>query len=373
MPQRREPPARRYNREAMEFGILGLGLAGKTTLFSLLTGHHVAVAPGKRESHVGVAHVPDGRLDRLATLFAPRKPVTATVRFVDVPALARGSGSSLNLPELRTVDGLAAVVRGFTSPTVPHPEGSVAPARDLELLETELLLADLTVAGNRLHRLDAELKKHQPPDLVAERGVLERCRTQLDAGRPLRAADLSADDRQHLKGFGLLTLKPMLAVLNADESAAADLGEALTGSGLTAWQGRPGLAACAVCATLEEEIALLEPADQTAFLAELGLPDRAVDRLLRAAYELLGLITFFTVGDDEVRAWSVPAGTHAVHAAGAVHSDFERGFIRAEVVPLQELVAAGSFAACRTHGTLRLEGRDYTVRDGDVITFRFNV
>ena len=357
----------------MQFGILGLELSGKTTLFSLLSGHHVTAAPGKRESHVGVAHVPDERLGRLATLFAPRKAVSATVRFIDVPALTRGGSSSLNLPELRTVDGLAAVVRGFTSPTVPHPEGNVAPARDLELLETELLLADLTVVGNRLQRLEAELKKHQPAELVAERSVLERCRTPLETGRPLRGAGLSADDRQHLKGFGLLTLKPMLAVLNADEGAAADLGEALTGSGLTAWQGRPGLAACAVCATLEEEIARLEPADQAAFLAELGLPDRAVDRLLRAAYELLGLITFFTVGDDEVRAWSVPGGTHAVGAAGAVHTDFERGFIRAEVVPWQELLAAGSFAACRTHGTLRLEGRDYVVRDGDVITFRFNV
>jgi hypothetical protein len=357
----------------MEFGILGLELSGKTTLFSLLTGHHLAVAPGKRESHVGIAHVPDDRLDRLATLFAPRKAVSATVRFVDVPALSRGAGSSLNLPELRTVDGLAAVVRAFTSPTVPHPEGSVAPARDLELLETELLLADLTVVGNRLHRLDAELKKHQPAELLAERAVLERCRPALEAGRPLRDAGLSAEDRHHLRGFGLLTLKPMLAVLNADEGAAADLGEALSGSGLTAWQGRPGLAACAVCATLEEEIARLAPDDQAAFLADLGLPDRAVDRLLRAAYELLGLITFFTVGDDEVRAWSVPAGTHAVHAAGTVHSDMERGFIRAEVVPWQELIEAGSFAACRSHGTLRLEGRDYVVRDGDVITFRFNV
>jgi GTP-binding protein YchF len=357
----------------MEFGILGLELSGKTTLFSLLTGHHLAVAPGKRESHVGVAHVPDQRLERLAAVFAPRKAVTATVRFVDVPALARGAGGSLNLPELRTADGLAAVVRGFSSPTVPHPEGSVAPARDLELLETELLLADLTVVGNRLHRLDAELKKHQPAELLAERTVLERCRGPLEAGRPLRGAGLSPEDRQHLKGFGLLTLKPMLAVLNADEAAAADLAEALTGSGLTAWQERPGLAACAVCATLEEEIARLEPADQAAFLAELGLPDRALDRLLRAAYELLGLVAFFTVGDEEVRAWSVPAGTHAVGAAGAVHSDFERGFIRAEVVPWQELTEAGSFAACRTHGTLRLEGRDYVVRDGDVITFRFNV
>jgi ribosome-binding ATPase len=357
----------------MEFGILGLELSGKTTLFSLLTGHHVAAGHGKREPHPGVAHVPDARLERLAGVFAPRKAVSATVRFVDVPGIAKGGSASLNLPELRTMDGLAAVVRGFASATVPHPEGNIAPARDAELLETELLLADLAVVDNRLHRLESELKKHRTSDLEAERIALERCRLALDAGTALRQAGLSAEERAHLRGFGFLSLKPLLVVLNVGEESASDLAGALVGAGLDRWQGRPGVATSAVCATLEQEISLLAPADQAAFLADLGLPDRALDRLLRAAYALLGLISFFTVGDEEVRAWSVPEGTHAAKAAGTVHTDMERGFIRAEVTPWAELVDAGSFAACRAHGTLHLEGKDYVVQDGDVITFRFNV
>jgi GTP-binding protein YchF len=357
----------------MEFGILGLELSGKTTLFSLLTAHHVAATHGKREPHLGVAHVPDARLERLAGVFAPRKPIAATVRFVDVPGIAKGGSASLNLPELRTMDALAVVVRGFASATVPHPEGSIAPARDVDLLETEVLLADLAVAENRLHRLESELKKHRTPELEAERSALERCRFALDAGTALRQAGLSAEDRLHIKGFGFLSLKPLLVVLNVGEESASDLAGALVGAGLDRWQGTTGVATSAVCATLEQEISLLAPADQGPFLADLGLPDRALDRLLRAAYALLGLISFFTVGDEEVRAWSVPDGTHAVNAAGVVHTDMERGFIRAEVTPWQELVEAGSFATCRAHGTLRLEGRDYVVRDGDVITFRFNV
>jgi GTP-binding protein YchF len=357
----------------MEFGILGLELSGKTTLFSLLTGHHVVPVHGKRETHVGIAQVPDARLERLAALFAPRKAVPATVRFVDAPGIVKGGSSSLNLPELRTMDGLATVVRGFASASVPHPEGTVGPARDVDLLETELLLADLTTVEHRLQRLEAELKKHRPPELEAEHAVLERCRQPLEAGTPLRQAELSTEDRQHLKGFGLLTLKPLLIVLNVGEESASDLAGALVGAGLDRWQARSAVATSAVCAPLEEEIARLEPADQAAFLADLGLPDRAMDRLLRAAYHLLGLITFLTVGDKEVRAWSVPVGTHAAQAAGTVHSDMERGFIRAEVVPWEQLAEAGTLAACRTRGSLRLEGKDYVVQDGDVITFRFNV
>jgi len=355
----------------MEFGIVGLELSGKTTLFSLLTGH--TPAAGKRETHVGIAAVPDPRLDRLSELFEPRKHTPATVRFVDVPGIARGTGQSLNLPELRTMDGLAVVVRGFASDAVPHPEETIDPARDLELLETELLLADLTVVGNRLERLARDLGKRKTPELEAERDALERCRVALEEGRPLRGAGLSEAEALRLKGFTFLTLKPMLVILNAGEAEAGHLEEALGRSGLAARAEQPGVAVSAVCATLEEEISRLDPSDQAGFLAELGLPDRALDRLLRAAYRLLGLISFMTVGEDECRAWSVAAGTVAVRAAGEIHSDIERGFIRAEVVPWDELLSSGSIAACRTKGTLRLEGRDYVVRDGDVVNFRFNI
>ena len=357
----------------MEFGILGLELSGKSTLFSLLTGHPVGGPHGKPGAHVGVAQVPDPRLDRLSALFRPRKHTPATVRFVDVPGIVKGGAASLNLPELRTMDGLAVVVRGFVSDAVPHPEGSLDPARDLELVETELLLNDLSVAGNRLERLARELGKRKAPDLEAEREALERCRAALEAGTPLRRLGLAAGELRALKGFSFLSLKPMLVILNVGEAEAGDLPGVLDRAGLGRWRGEHAVAASAVCATLEQEISLLAPADQAPFLADLGLPDRALDRLLRAAYALLGLVSFFTVGEDECRAWSVPTGTPALKAAGVIHSDFERGFIRAEVVPWEELLEAGSLAACRTRGTLRLEGKDYVVRDGDVVTFRFNV
>ena len=357
----------------MEFGILGLAQSGKTTLFSLLTGHDVAAAHGKAGAHIGIAQVPDPRLDRITALFKPRKHTPATVRFVDVPGIVRGGAASLNVPELRTMDGLAVVVRGFASELVPHPEGSVDPARDLELIETELLLADLAVASNRLERLSREIGKRKAPELEAERDTLDRCRAALEQGTPLRRLGLSAEERRQLKGFTFLSLKPLLVVLNAGEEAAADLAGAVVRAGLGRWHGEPQMAVSAVSATIEQEISRLAPPDQAAFLAELGLPDRALDRLLRAAYELLGLISFLTAGEDECRAWSIPAGMPAMRAAGVIHTDFERGFIRAEVVPWEELVTAGSFAACRVRGSLRLEGKEYVVQDGDVITFRFNV
>lgn len=356
----------------MEFGILGLELSGKTTIFSLLTGHAPAAGRSK-QTLVGIAQVPDSRLDRLSALFSPRKHTPATVRFVDVPGIVKGGAASLNLPELRTMDGLAIVVRGFASDSVPHPEGSVDPARDLELLETELLLADLSVATNRLERLGRDLAKRRTPELEAEHAVLQRCRSQLEAGSPLRTLALAPEELRQLKGFTFFTLKPMLVILNCSEADASDLEGAVRRAGLDRWRSQPRVAVSAVAATIEEEIARLAPADQAAFLADLGLPDRALDRLLREAYALLGLISFFTVGEDECRAWSVVRGTPAAKAAGEIHTDIERGFIRAEVVPWDQLLEAGSLAACRQRATLRLEGRDYLVQDGDVIHFRFNV
>jgi GTP-binding protein YchF len=357
----------------MEFGILGLEMAGKSTLFALLTGQGAPAAHGKREAHRGVAQVPDVRLARLSAMFSPRKTTPATVQFVDVPSVTKGGSASLNLPELRTMDGLAVVVRTFASDAVPHPEGEVNPARDLELLETELLLADLAVADSRLERLGRELGKRKAADLEAERAALEKCRPALQEGTPLRQVPLSVDEARLLKGFTFLTRKPLLVVVNAGEDDVADLDGAARRAGLAAWDDRPGVLVGPLCATLEEEIARLAPADQAEFLRDLGLPNRALDRVLHAGYALLGLISFLTVGEDECRAWSIPAGTPAVRAAGAIHSDLEKGFIRAEVVPWQELLDAGSLAACRQRGTLRLEGKEYVVQDGDVITIRFNV
>ena len=354
----------------MEFGILGLELSGKTTLFSLLTGHTTAAAPHKREAHMGVAHVPDARLDKLTAMFKPKKHTPATVKFVDVPGVTKGGGQSLNLPELRQMDGLAVVVRGFASDGVPHPEGTVDPARDLELLETEMLLSDLSVVTNRLERVAKDIAKKKTPELELEKVLLDRFRAALDRGEALRGFETTPDEEKLVRGFGLLTRKPMLVILNAGESDAADLAGTVARAKLDRWKGQPHVAFSAVSATIEQEIAAMSPEDQTEFLKGLGLPDRALDRLLRAAYDLLGLMSFLTVGEDECRAWSIPKGTHAVKAAAAIHTDFEKHFIRAEVVPFQTLVETGSLAACRTHGTLRLEGRDYVVKDGDVINFR---
>ncbi|HQR45869.1 MAG TPA: redox-regulated ATPase YchF [Thermoanaerobaculia bacterium] len=354
----------------MEFGIFGLELSGKTTLFSLLTGHDAAAATHKREAHVGIAHVPDPRLDRLTAMFKPKKHTPATVRFVDVPGVVKGGAQSLNLPELRQMDGLAVVVRGFTSDAVPHPEGSIDPARDLELLETEMLLSDLSVVTNRLDRVAKDIMKKKSPELEAERELLTRYKATLEKGDALRAFDPTPDELKLIRGFGLLTLKPMLVILNADEKDAGDLAGALARATFDKWKGQPRVGFSAVSATIEQEIAAMSPEDQAEFLKGLGLPDRALDRLLRAAYELLGLVSFLTAGEDECRAWSIPRGTHAVKAAGVIHTDFERTFIRAEVVPFEKLMEAGSLAACRTHGSFRLEGKDYVVQDGDVINFR---
>jgi GTP-binding protein YchF len=303
-------------------------------------------------------------------MYHPKKHTPAVVRFVDVPGITKGGGQSMNLPELKMMDGLAVVVRSFGSDVIPHPEGDVNPARDLDLMETEFLLSDLSIAMNRIEKIGKEMQKKKSPELVAERDAVERCRAALDAGTPLRQIGLTPEERKILRGFTFLTLKPLLVILNVGEDEAGDLAGALAKAGFEKWNGAEGVAFSAVCATLEQEISRMSPDEQIEFLKGMGLPDRALDRLLRAAYALLGLISFLTAGEDECRAWSIPSGTPAVRAAGAIHTDIEKGFIRAEVVSFETLIEAGSLAVCKTHGTLRLEGKEYVVQDGDVINFR---
>jgi hypothetical protein len=359
----------------MEVGILGLAESGKTTLFSLLTGSGSALAgaPRRDQAAVGMGRVPDPRLDRLSEMYQPRKITPAIVRYVDVPAVGgdRPGETSLNIPELRTMDALLVVVRAFASDAVPHPLGSVDPARDLARIEEELQLQDLMVVERRIERLEKDLARRRDPELAAELELLQRCKGILEEGRPLRSAALERADRLRLRGFTFLSIKPILAVVNVGEDAIRL--DPFADERWKGWLQGPATACTSVCATLEREISELEPADAAAFMAELGIADRALDRVAREAYRLLGLISFFTVGEDECRAWSVPADTPAVDAAGAIHSDISRGFIRAEVVPHTELLAAGSLAACRQAGTLRLEGKAYPVRDGDVVHYRFNV
>lgn len=352
-------------------GLIGLPAAGKTTLFQLMTSAREAPRThGKAEAHVGMSRVPDERLDRLTALFQPKRRVPATVEFADMAAARSEAKSLLDVAAYRNADALLHVVRAFQDPAVPHPHGSNQPLRDVKLIEDELVLADLGVVERRLERLEKDLKKTPSPELRLEQALLERAKAVLETGQPLRTLELTGDDRKRLRGFQFLSAKPLLVVLNVDERDLGTLDRAADAAGLTGWLATARAQAVAVCAKIELEIAQLDPADAQAFLTDLGLSAAGLDRVIRAAYDLLGYISFFTVGDDECRAWSIPQATPAQEAAGAIHSDIQRGFIRAEVVRWDRLLERGSLAACREHGELRLEGKDYLVADGDVITFR---
>ncbi len=355
--------------------LIGFPSSGKSTLFQLMTS--VKEAPrGKGDVSIGISKVPDPRLDVLTAMYNPQKRVPATVEFTDLIAPARtGAQALVDVAGYKNADALVHVVRAFASPAVPHPSGSVDPARDARAMDDELLLADLGVAERRLERLEKDIKKTQTPELKLERDLVQRCRAALEEGRPLRALELTGDDRKRLRGFQFLSAKPLLLVINLEEGDVASIGasvdRAAAHTGLTTFLARAATRAVALCATIELEIAQLEAGEAAAFLADLGLADSGLDRVIRATYDLLGYMSFFTVGEDECRAWSIARGTHAQAAAGEIHTDIQRGFIRAEVVPYDALVARGSMTACREHGEVRLEGKEYVIQDGDIINFRF--
>jgi GTP-binding protein YchF len=357
-------------------GLIGFASSGKTALFQLLTSAREAPRSGKSgksEANVGVSRVPDERLDKLTALFNPRKHVPATVEFADIAGAGgarAGAQALLDVAPFRNADALLHVVRMFRDPSVAHPAGSVDPARDVRAMEDEVILADLGVVERRLERLERDLKKGNTPELRKEQEILNRCRIALEEGRPLRALDLTGDDAKRLRGFQFLSAKPLLIVLNLDEADLPRADEAVRLAGLEAFLSGAATRAVPICAKIELEIAQLEPADAAAFLADLGLHESGLDRVIRASYDLLGYISFFTVGEDENRAWSIPRDTPAQVAAGEIHTDIARGFIRAEVVRYEHLLARGTLAACRDHAELRLEGKEYIVQDGDVINFR---
>lgn len=355
----------------MKTAIIGLPMVGKTSLFTILTGVHEATRVGSMEARAGVAKVPDARLEALARLFEPPKVTYATVEYLDFPAISKEALRDPSyLASLRVVDALAHVLRVFESDVVPHEKGSVDPVRDADDVETELILSDLVVIEKRLERVDKDRKKLKSPDLDREFELLERCKQALEENTPLRSLEFSPEDEKRIRGFQFLSLKPMLYVLNLGEEDAPRLRavEEKYRSGPLA--GRPRTAVTAVCGKIEAELAELSPEEAKDYLDSYGLKEPGLERMIAATYDLLGLMSFLTAGETEVRAWTIPQGSMAVKAAGAIHSDFEKKFIRAEVVNWQTLVEHKGYPGVREKGLLRLEGKDYIVKDGDVLVIR---
>lgn len=357
----------------MKAGIIGFPLVGKSTLFKILTKAHLdPLKPaGRSEAHVGVATVPDTRLDELSLLFNPKKTTHATVEYIDVAGLVKGeSKNAAQLGNLKNVDALVNVVRAFSDNSIPHPEGSVDAKRDIASLELEVLLSDLAIVEKRLERLEKDIKKIKNPVLEKELALLIQCKACLESERPLRTLELNEDEKRILRGFMFLSEKPVLHVLNLSDLDAHKIDQVISEYHLDEISVRPGEAVTAVCGKIEAELVELSAEDAVPFLADYGLKESGLNRLIRVTYDLLGLVSFFTVGEDECRAWTIRRGTSALKAAGVIHSDIERCFIRAEVVPCDQLLELKSLHAARDRGLLKLEGKEYIVQDGDVINFR---
>ena len=366
----------------MQIAIVGLAGSGKTTVFNTLTrGHAQTGGYGGMELHVGAVKVPDERLDRLAEIFKPKKIVQADVTYFDLaapPASSEGRVGTEELPpdqlaRLREADALLHVVRAFDDPSVPHPEGSVDARRDLERLDFEFLMSDLSLVEKRLERLKASGHHGTPAEREAndrELEILVRLQAVLVDGRPLRGEKIDAEDEKVIRGFRFLTQKPVLVLLNVGEGDIARESELI--AGITAGYPETRTLVSALSAKIEMELGELDPEEAAVFMDELGLKESSLGRIIKLSYALLGLISFLTAGPDEVRAWPIPDGSSSVDAAGAIHTALARGFIRAEVVPYEDLLALKTMAEARKHGKLRSEGKTYTVKDGDVVEILFS-
>jgi hypothetical protein len=363
--------------------ILGLPSSGKTTVFNALTRSSAPTggfSSAADEPNLATVKVPDPRLDLLTEMFKPQRKVQADVQYLDVAGIARGVSekgmSGQLLGHLAQADALVHVVRAFEDSDLAHPEGSVDAARDIETMNLELAFSDLAIIEKRLQRIVAQLPKMKGAEREAyerEQSVLDVLKSALEAETPLREVvpTLDVDDYKILRGFGLLTAKPLLILVNLGESQI--VGGDQIQQALAAQFARPGVEIAALAGQIESEIALLDEEDAAAFMTDLGIAESSRDRVIRLSFALLGLIPFFTVGPDECRAWTIARGATAVEAAGAIHTDIQRGFIRAEVTSYDDLIAAGSLAETKKQGTFRREGKTYIVQDGDIINFLFNV
>jgi GTP-binding protein YchF len=351
--------------------LFGYPKTGKTTLFNLLSGAHIEVKAyedGNREPNVRTCPVPDARFDRIAALYPEKKKVPAAFDLSDLVGISYGEvKSSLWLGNLRKADGLVHVVRAFRNDEIPAPKGRIDPAEDIRFMEEELILADLLAADGRLDRLGKDLKKMKDPEAEKEKEILERLRPSLESGRGLRDVPLSPAEEKLIRSFAFLSLKPLIHFINLDEqdiSVMAEPGELFP-------VGQPGRRTMAFCGRIENEIAECDDEGKALFMAEYGLREPSAARFCAQVVSFLDRISFFTIGKDESRAWTVRKGSTALKAAGAIHSDIEKGFIRAEVISSEELINHGSLQHAKDSGATRLEGKEYVVRDGDVIYFRF--
>jgi len=355
----------------MLLGICGWSQCGKTTVFEALTGASKVDGDHSAKSHVGVCHVADERVDFLSGVFKPKKTTYATVEYVDLPALVTAGHShetnAKTLADVRQADALIAVLRAFKDPTVPHPFGSVDPKRDFERLWDELVFADLEIADRRIERLEADTFKHKPlqKEDEVQLACLKNIKAALEDGKAASSVSMSDAEDKAVRGFRFLTAKPILVLLNRGEDAI--------GAPPAFSDADFGYPTVAMFGKLELELSQLAPEDRAAFMEDMGLSALAAPEIIRRGYDALRQISFFTVSDKEVHAWAIPRQTPAVEAAGAVHSDMQRGFIRAEVTAFDDFKALGSFKEARAKGKLRLEGKDYPVADGDIILFRFSV
>ena len=360
----------------MKIGIVGLPYVGKTSLFNALTQSEAETGTyaAKKGWNVGSVKVPDERLGALAEVFTPKRVTPTSIDYVDIAGVSKGDIALEGLEagviaELREVDALAHIVRVFEDDAVPHVDGDVDPKRDIETIDMELAFADLGIIDNRLNRLDRELRTQKIPALEHERAVLERCKDALEGGTAIRELSLSPEDERAIRGYGFLTQKSLLLILNIGEDELESEEEIRANFAAHERQ----IEIITLSARLEMELARLDAEDAEIFRAEMGLNESALARVIDASYRTLGLITFFTVVSDELRAWTLKEGMTALDAAGTIHTDMARGFIRAETIHWADLVDCGSLTQARDDGLLRLEGKDYVVSDGDALTIRFNV
>ncbi len=355
----------------MNLTLFGYPKTGKTTLFNLISGARVEVhgyEDGKREPNQRTCSIPDPRFDRIAALYPEKKKVDSSFELIDLAGVSYGEvKNSLYLSALRKADGLIHVVRGFRDPQIPHPKGIIRPGEDIHYMEEELMLTDLISAAARLEKLEKDLKKVKDPEAEREKAALTIVRTGLEQGQPVRALSLPAAEEKTVRSFAFLSQKPLLHMVNCDEQdiPLIESPEKLLSG------GRTDSTVIVFCGRVEAEIAELEGGEKDAFLAAYGLKEQSVSRFFRRLSDVLGVISFFTIGKDETRAWMIPRGAAATQAAGAIHTDIEHGFIRAEVIGWDKLLEIGSLQTAKDKGAVRLEGKDYTVQDGDVIYFRF--